>query len=85
VTAFAWNLVLAVLWAAVLGELSLANLAAGFVLGFAILALPSRLLGSSRYFVPNELEEFGDAEFDAPVELAALPQGVERRRRVRLA
>jgi multicomponent Na+:H+ antiporter subunit E len=48
-TLFAWNLVLAAVWAAVLGELSLGNLAAGFVLGFAILAVGSTLFGSSRY------------------------------------
>jgi len=49
-TLFTWNLALAVVWAAVLGELSLGNLAAGFALGFAILAVASNLFGSSRYF-----------------------------------
>lgn len=49
-TPFAWNLALAVAWAAVLGELSLGNLAAGFAVGFAILAVGGRLYGSSRYF-----------------------------------
>ena len=47
---FAWNLALALVWAAVLGELSLPNLAAGFALGFATLAVASGLFGSSRYF-----------------------------------
>ncbi len=42
-------------------------------------------MGSSRYFVPNELEEFADAEFDAPVEPARLKDGLERRRRVPLS
>jgi len=49
-TLFIWNLVLAAVWAAVLGELSLGNLAAGFVLGFAILAVGGALFGSSHYF-----------------------------------
>ena len=49
-TLFTWNLALAVVWAAVLGELSVGNLAAGFVLGFAILAVARGLMGSSRYF-----------------------------------
>lgn len=48
-TLFAWNLFLAVLWAAVLGELSLGNLVAGFVIGFGILIVGSRLFGDSRY------------------------------------
>ena len=43
------NLALALVWAAVLGELSLGNLAAGFVIGFAILAVTTALFGSSRY------------------------------------
>ncbi len=47
---FAWNVGLALLWAAVLGAFSLANLAAGFVLGFAILALVGGWIGSTRYF-----------------------------------
>jgi multicomponent Na+:H+ antiporter subunit E len=50
VTPFAWNLVLAGVWAAVLGELSLANLAAGFVIGFAVLAVGGGVLGTSEYF-----------------------------------
>jgi multicomponent Na+:H+ antiporter subunit E len=49
-TPFTWNLILALVWAAVLGELSLGNLAAGFALGFGILWAGSGLLGSSRYF-----------------------------------
>jgi multicomponent Na+:H+ antiporter subunit E len=49
VTLFGWNLALAVLWAAVLGELSLGHLAAGFAIGFVVLGLGSRLFGSSRY------------------------------------
>ncbi len=49
-TLLGWNLLLALVWAAVLGELSLLNLGAGFVLGFAILGVSSGLFGSSRYF-----------------------------------
>ena len=49
-TLFAWNIALAFVWATVLGELSLANLGAGFVLGFAVLAVASGLFGSSGYF-----------------------------------
>jgi len=47
---FAWNLALALVWAAVLGELSLTHLLVGFVLGFVILAGVGTLFGSSRYF-----------------------------------
>ena len=49
-TLFAWNLALAAVWAAVLGSFSLANLAVGYALGFAILALAGRLFGASSYF-----------------------------------
>lgn len=45
-----WNFALALVWAAALGELSLANLVAGFAVGFAILAVARDLFGSSRYF-----------------------------------
>jgi multicomponent Na+:H+ antiporter subunit E len=48
-TTFTWNLALAAVWAAVLGEVSLGNLTAGFMLGFAILAVADRLFGGSRY------------------------------------
>ena len=58
-TLFGWNLALAVVWAAVLGELSLGHLAAGFAIGFVVLGLGSRLFGSSRYFEKNlRLVEF---------------------------
>jgi multicomponent Na+:H+ antiporter subunit E len=49
VTLFAWNLALALVWAAVLGEFSAGSLAAGFAIGFAILGVAGRLFGSSRY------------------------------------
>ncbi len=48
-TAFAWNLVLALVWSAVLGSFSLGNLAAGFALGFAMLALAGDRLGGAGY------------------------------------
>lgn len=47
---FAWNVALAVVWAAVVGSISLANLAVGFALGFAILGVGGGVFGSSRYF-----------------------------------
>jgi len=49
VTPFTWNLVLAAVWAAVLGELSLGHLAAGFALGFVSLVVVGPMFGSSRY------------------------------------
>lgn len=47
---FGWNLALAVVWAAILGDFSLGHLGAGFAIGFIVLGLGSRLFGSSRYF-----------------------------------
>jgi multicomponent Na+:H+ antiporter subunit E len=47
---FATNVVLAVVWAALLGELSVFNLASGFVLGFAALWVIQPLTGASSYF-----------------------------------
>lgn len=43
-------------------------------------------MGSSRYFVPNELVDFvpGQAEFDAPIDPGTLAAGVSRSFRVRL-
>lgn len=48
-TFLAWNLALAFVWAAVLGELSLANVAVGYGLGFLILAFTAEALGLGRY------------------------------------
>ncbi len=45
-----WNVALAAVWATALGELSLANLAVGFVLGYAILWLARGGLAPTRYF-----------------------------------
>lgn len=47
---FATNIVLAAIWAALLGELSLFNLASGFALGFAALWVVQPLTGASSYF-----------------------------------
>lgn len=46
---FGWNLMLAVVWAAALGELSLGHLGAGWLVGFLILAVGGRWIGSSSY------------------------------------
>ncbi len=46
---FGWNLMLAVVWAAALGELSLGHLGAGFVVGFLILAVGGSRIGSGQY------------------------------------
>ena len=48
-SAFAWNVALALLWAAVLGELTTSNLAAGFAIGFVVLAAVGEAVGSPRY------------------------------------
>ena len=47
--AFSWNVVLAFLWATLLEEVSLTNLAIGFVLGFIALGLTEPTRGVSRY------------------------------------
>jgi len=46
----ATNLILAVIWAALLGEITLFNLASGFLIGFAALWLIQPLTGASNYF-----------------------------------
>lgn len=47
---FTTNLILAVVWSALMGGLTIFNLASGFVLGFAALWLVQPLTGSSSYF-----------------------------------
>lgn len=47
---FATNIILAVIWAALMGGITVFNLASGFVLGFASLWVVQPLTGSSRYF-----------------------------------
>ncbi len=45
-----WNLLLALAWAALLGQVTLANLVAGYVLGFLLLWITRRALPPSPYF-----------------------------------
>jgi multicomponent Na+:H+ antiporter subunit E len=47
---FLLNIVLALLWAALEGELTPPNLLVGFVLGYAVLYLGQRVVGRSPYF-----------------------------------
>ncbi len=44
-----FNLLLALVWALFLGELSLRTLLLGFLIGFMVLALAHRALGTTRY------------------------------------
>lgn len=48
-TLIGWNLVLALVWAAVIGEFSLLNIAVGFLIGFGILAVGGSVIGTSGY------------------------------------
>lgn len=48
-SALLWNVLLAVAWTAVTGELSAANLALGLALGFVILASTRQAIGVPRY------------------------------------
>ena len=49
-TVLLWNIMLAVSWAALTGEVTALSLAVGFVFGFVILYAVRRLLRPSRYF-----------------------------------
>jgi len=49
VSTFLWNVVLAFLWATVMDEVTLVNLAIGFVLGLALLAFVTPHPGASPY------------------------------------
>jgi len=49
-SAFLWNMLLAAVWAALTAGFTPGNLAAGFVLGYLILAFAQPLLGPSNYF-----------------------------------
>ena len=49
-TVLLWNIMLALSWAALMGEVTALSLAVGFVFGFAILFAVRRLLRPSRYF-----------------------------------
>ncbi|MCC6556901.1 MAG: Na+/H+ antiporter subunit E [Polyangiaceae bacterium] len=46
-----WNIALALVWAAMAGELSLRNVVLGFAVGYLALSLSRRALGSSDYIV----------------------------------
>jgi multicomponent Na+:H+ antiporter subunit E len=48
-TAFLWNIGLAAVWALAVGELTLANLAIGFALGYGVLWLVRGLLDTGSY------------------------------------
>lgn len=57
---FVANLGLAVLWAAASGRLTIANLLAGYVLGYAVLGFAQPLPGPSRYFAKvRQIVAFG--------------------------
>jgi multicomponent Na+:H+ antiporter subunit E len=47
---FVANLLLAVAWAALMGTITVENLAFGFVLGYLLLAISQRALGPTSYF-----------------------------------
>jgi multicomponent Na+:H+ antiporter subunit E len=47
---FLLNILLAVMWGMATGLFTVANLAAGFVLGYLVLRFSQRILGPSRYF-----------------------------------
>jgi multicomponent Na+:H+ antiporter subunit E len=47
---FGFNLALAVLWAAVMGDIDAANLVTGFVLAYLVLWLSRPMLGGTSYF-----------------------------------
>lgn len=46
---FAWNVLLAVVWIASVGEITLTSLLLGFVLGYFVLWLTGDLLGAGKY------------------------------------
>jgi multicomponent Na+:H+ antiporter subunit E len=47
---FISNIVLALIWAAMSGEMTLGNLTLGFIIGYIILYLMQRISGPSRYY-----------------------------------
>ena len=47
---FTWNLLLALMWAAVTGQLTATNLFVGFALGYLVLFIARRMIGPSSYF-----------------------------------
>lgn len=51
---YLWNVLLALIWAALNGEFSVINLIEGFVLGYAVLWLMKPVIGTSEYFAKVE-------------------------------
>lgn len=49
-TAFIWNLLLAIIWGAMTGRFTAFNLVSGFVLGYIILFFAQPVVGRSTYF-----------------------------------
>jgi multicomponent Na+:H+ antiporter subunit E len=47
---FLWNILLALVWAAVTGRFNLSNVVVGIVLGYAVLFVAQPLMGPSNYF-----------------------------------
>lgn len=48
--AFMWNIVLAIVWAAAVGEFSLSNFLMGFVFAYLVLGFAQPLVGESNYY-----------------------------------
>jgi len=46
---FLWNLLLALFWASITGELNLRNILAGFLIGFIVLVVTEKALGVQSY------------------------------------
>ncbi|MGH2585974.1 MAG: Na+/H+ antiporter subunit E [Dehalococcoidia bacterium] len=59
---FLWNILLAVVWAAITGNFDPGNLVLGFVLGFLVLFLARRVIGTANY-APRLLQAVGLAGF----------------------
>jgi multicomponent Na+:H+ antiporter subunit E len=51
VTGFLWNIILAFIWDALTGEISLSNFTLGFVIGFLVLFFLRRVIGTGVYTV----------------------------------
>jgi multicomponent Na+:H+ antiporter subunit E len=47
---FLWNILLAFMWAAVMGRFNLSNVVVGALLGYAVLFVAQPLMGPSNYF-----------------------------------
>jgi multicomponent Na+:H+ antiporter subunit E len=58
VNAFLWNVLLALGWVAATGDFTFNNLAAGFIIGFLVLLVTRRIVGTPRY-VSRVRQAFG--------------------------